>query len=119
MFYFFRSLFSRRKPEPVVGPRIPGFAIKTLKGEIANPGTQSVSGIRPSEQRLNWRDSDEWKAPGKIVHSAQMPKLVLACMGDAEKAKRLALFELSRRPGMSFDAAVSSALQRLRADRER
>lgn len=119
MLSFLRSLFTRRKLPPVEASRIPGYAIKTLKGDVPNPGTQPLREERPTVQRSDWLPPKGWRQPEKEMHSHQMPKLVLACMGDAEKAKRLALYELRRQPGMSFDVAVSSALQRLQVDRQR
>lgn len=110
MLSFFRSFLSRRKKPPVVGPSIPGYAIKTLKGQIPNPGTQCVSQT-PLAVAPN--------ISAKVIRSRQLPKLVLACMGDAEAAKRLVLHEMARQPGISIDGAVSAAIQRLELDRLR
>lgn len=118
MLSFLRSLLTRRKQPPEEAPRIPGYAIKKLKGDVPNPGTQPIREARPPVQRSDWLPPKGWKPPEKEMHSHQMPKLVLACMGDAEKAKRLALYELRHQPGMSFDTAVLSALRRLQTDRE-
>ena len=51
-----------------------------------------------------------------IVGTREERKLVAACFGDLEVAKRLIQYELDRRPSLSRRAAAAAALSRLRRD---
>jgi len=57
--------------------------------------------------------------PARSVTPSEFSRLVGACFGDSAKARRLVEFEQRRSSGLSFDAAVLRALERLELDRGR
>lgn len=113
----FKRLASLLFGERVTYSKVPPMTIKEYDGiSRRGRGVGRVERVRLQPEQSASAGRSRWEPP-RDFKAADDSALLRACLGDRGKADRLIDYEVRRSPGISRQAAIDAAMDRLQADR--